>query len=439
MKLHDAAFYAAFFFILGIATASWNLNIWLFLAAAAVTALTIVYRHVGKIISYSAIAISLMIFSFTLLGFFYYHFYLALQSEKIPFNQQIVFQGEVFREPTHALKTEEVEVKLRPPYEGEVRIYAEPTKAFHYGDILEVKGEINKSPTGRLNIVSFPEIKTISRNNGNPVKIKLFQFKEKLITNLNAVLPPQQAALMAGILLGERALFTPQFKEQLNRSGTTHIVALSGYNISIIGLTLAGILSFFFRKQWAFYLSLIAIPLFVIMTGAEASVVRAGIMGMIVLLAQKQSRLYSFRNAVTITALVMLLFNPKLLVFDLGFELSFAALLGIVYLFPYLEKRLGWQDKEESIFSFKRTGLQTFAAQTAVAPILLVKIGYFSVTALIANILILNFIPLTMLFGFLTAVMGFVSYELSLIVGWFTSFVLSYEILVIKFFALGWF
>lgn len=428
MRLHDVAFYTAASFILGIAAASLGLSVWLFLILAI-------------ILGFAALSDKLLIAVFVFvgfLGFFYYHFYPAFQTENIVFDKEIVFQGEVVREPAHALKTEEVDIRLRSPYEGEARIYANPTRNFHYGDLLAIKGEIVKSPTGRLNIVSFPEVSIISRNNGNPIKVRLFQFKEKLIDNLGAVLPPQEAALMSGILLGERGEFSQEFKGQLNKSGTTHIVALSGYNISIIGLTLTGILGLFFRKHWAFYLSLFTIPLFVIMTGAEASVVRAGIMGIIVLLAQKQSRLYSFRNAVAITAFLMLLFNPMLLIFDLGFQLSFTALLGIVYLFPYLEKRLGWQDKEGSVFELKKTGLQTLSAQVAVAPILLIKFGYLSATALIANIMILTLIPLTMFFGFTTAVLGFVSYELSLVMGLFTNFILSYEILVIKFFALGW-
>lgn len=440
MRLHDIAFYTALFFILGTASASLGLNFWLVLLLAGTLGFTL-----PTLLSKSTIAsllnkvlIGVFVFS-GFLGFFYYHFYLAFQTENIVFGQEAVFRGEVFREPTHGLKSEQVDIKLRPPYEGEVRIYTEPTRQFHYGDIVEVKGKINKSPTGRLNIASFPEIEILSRNNGNPIKIRLFHFKERLIGNLNAVLPSQQAALMSGILVGERAEFTPEFKEQLNRSGTTHIVALSGYNISIIGLTLATILAYFFRRRWAFYIALFAIPLFVIMTGAEPSVVRAGIMGMIILLAEKQSRLYSFRNAVTLTAFAMLLFNPRLLVFDLGFQLSFAALLGIVYFYPKLEKRFQIREKGEGIFGWRKNLWQTFSAQAAVAPILLAKTGYFSVTGLVANVLILEFVPLTMLFGFLTAVLGFFSYSLSLVVGWLTNLILSYEILVIKFFSLTWF
>ena len=432
MRLHDTAFYVAAFAILGVGAAGLGLNPWLTLIISAVAAIG--FYSFSKFQWKYFLILPIIAF----LGFFYYHFYFALQAENIVFDKELVFQGEVIREPTHSLKAEEIEVRLRPPYEGEARIYAEPTRNFHYGDLLEIRGAIVKSPTGRLNIASFPEIEIVSRNNGNPIKTRLFRFKEKLINNLDAVLPPQEAALMSGILLGERGEFSQEFKDQLNKSGTTHIVALSGYNISIIGLTLTGILGLFFRKHWAFYLSLFTIPLFVIMTGAEASVIRAGIMGIIVLLAQKQSRLYSFRNAVAITAFLMLLFNPKLLIFDLGFQLSFAALMGIVYLFPYFERRLGWRDKEGSIFELKKNGLQTFSAQLAVSPILLIKFGYLSATALLANILILTFIPLTMFFGFITALLGFVSYELSLVMGLFTNFILSYEILVIKFFALSW-
>ena len=432
MRLHDTAFYVAAFAILGVGAAGLGLNPWLTLIISAVAAIG--FYSFSKFQWKYFLILPIIAF----LGFFYYHFYFALQAENIVFDKELVFQGEVIREPTHSLKAEEIEVRLRPPYEGEARIYAEPTRNFHYGDLLEIRGAIVKSPTGRLNIASFPEIEIVSRNNGNPIKTRLFRFKEKLINNLDAVLPPQEAALMSGILLGERGEFSQEFKDQLNKSGTTHIVALSGYNISIIGLTLTGILGLFFRKHWAFYLSLFTIPLFVIMTGAEASVIRAGIMGIIVLLAQKQSRLYSFRNEVAITAFLMLLFNPKLLIFDLGFQLSFAALMGIVYLFPYFERRLGWRDKEGSIFELKKNGLQTFSAQLAVSPILLIKFGYLSATALLANILILTFIPLTMFFGFITALLGFVSYELSLVMGLFTNFILSYEILVIKFFALSW-
>ena len=107
---------------------------------------------------------------------------------------------------------------------------------------------------------------------------------------------------MAGITLGERAEFSKEFKEAMSKSGTTHLVALSGYNITILVLAVAYVLNFFASRRLVFWLTLLIIIGFVAMTGAEASVVRAAIMGGIVLLAKRANRLYSFRNAIVIAA-----------------------------------------------------------------------------------------------------------------------------------------
>jgi competence protein ComEC len=428
MPLYDLAFYSALFFIFGIAAASLQFNLWLFLPLMAAAAFYLASPKAKYILGFSLVGF---------LGYFYFYFYAFLRPEQLILNQEIVFRGLVAREPVAGLKVEEADIRLLPPYQGEVRIYTDPSNRLAYGDLLEVKGTIEKSPTGRLNLAAFPEIKVVERNQGSPLRAFLFNLKGKMTANLKSALPPQEAALAAGILFGERAEFSPQFEEQMKLSGTTHIVALSGYNISIIGLTLAALLGYFFRRRWAFYAALGAIPLFVMMTGAEASVVRAGIMGIIVLLAEKQSRLYSFRNAVTLTAFLMLLVNPRLLLFDLGFQLSFAALLGIVHLYPWLKSFFRLRP-DRGILGWRENLFQTLSAQLAVAPILLTKFGYFSATSLLANILILEFIPLTMFFGFLTALSGFLLYELSLGVGWITHLFLSYEILVIKFFSLDW-
>lgn len=427
MHLHDIAFYVALFFIIGIGAAGFGINIWISLFATLVIAFVIISPK-----KFVAVFVGI-----TFLGFFYFNFYTVLQSENIPFGQEASLEGIVFRQPKHGLKSEQVDIRLNPPHEGEVRIYSEPGVRFSYGDVLEIKGRVVKSPTGRLNIASFPEITVIESGSGNILKGSLFRLRNSLISNLNEVLPPRHAALMSGLLFGERAEFTDEFKDAMQKSGTTHIVALSGYNIAIIGITLSAMLSYVVGRRRAFYASFIAIPAFVIMTGAEASVIRAGIMGMILLLAERQSRLYSFRNAVVLTALVMLLINPRILVFDLGFQLSFAALLGIVYLYPLFRKRFNISGRE-GVLGWRRNLFQTLSAQLAVAPIILTSFGYFSPTALFANVLILEFVPITMLFGFLTAVLGFFSFSVSLVLGWLTSIFLSYEIFIINLFSFNW-
>ena len=426
--LHDKAFYFALFFIIGIAAASMGVSVWLTLLAALIISTS------GLLFKRKYAAIFVLI---TFLGFFYLNLYDVIHKENIPFGEQASLSGVVFREPKHGLKSEQIDIRLSEPYKGEVRVYTEPSRDFSYGDIVEMRGIIEKSPTGRLNIALSPDIKIIGKDTGIGLKAGLFKLKASLVANLNAVLPPQEAALMSGILFGERAEFTEKLEDAMKKSGTTHIVALSGYNVAIIGVTLSAVLAYFMSRRRAFYLSMLAIPAFVIMTGAQASVVRAGIMGMVMLVAERQSRIYSFRNAITLTAFAMLLLSPRLLVFDLGFQLSFAALLGIIYLYPLLKKYFRLSDKE-GILGWRRNLFQTLSAQLAVAPIILTSFGYFSPTALFANVLILEFIPITMLLGFAVSVLGFVSFSLSLVVGWITSVFLSYEIFIINLFSLNW-
>jgi competence protein ComEC len=428
MYIHDKAFYCAIFFIVGLVAASFGINIWVSLLCIFIFGLIIFSFKKG---------IAILFVLITFFGFFYFNLYENLHKEKIPFEEKSTFSGIVFRQPRNGLRNQQLDVKLSSPYVGDVRIYTKTIPRFEFGDEIQFSGSIEKSPTGKLNIVSFPNIKVVGQSEGTGIKVNLFKIKNSLISNIQSVLPPEQAALMSGILFGERAEFTDNFEEAMRKSGTTHIVALSGYNVAIIGVTLTSLFAYFVSKRKAFYISTLLIIAFVVMTGAEASVVRAGIMGIMAMLAERQSRIYGFRNAVTITALIMLLFNPRLLRFDAGFQLSFAALLGIVYLYPLFKK---WfkVTEEGGVLGWKRNLFQTLSAQLAVAPIIITSFGYLSPTALLANVLILEFIPITMLLGFLTAVLGFLSYGISLIIGWLTTIFLDYEIFIISFFGLNW-
>jgi len=108
------------------------------------------------------------------------------------------------------------------------------------------------------------------------------------------------------------------------------------------------------------------------MAGAEASVVRAAIMGFLVLLAKEAGRMYSFRNAVTFAAAGMAVFDPTILVFDIGFQLSFVSLLGITHLEPALKRFFG---ERGSFLGWRENALTTLSAQLAVAPILIQNFG----------------------------------------------------------------
>ncbi|MBI2591202.1 MAG: ComEC/Rec2 family competence protein [Candidatus Brennerbacteria bacterium] len=260
----------------------------------------------------------------------------------------------------------------------------------------------------------------------------LQNFKSKVENNIEKVLDSQKAAFLNGLILGDRQNFSKEFRDDLNKSGTTHLVALSGYNIAIIILALNGFFGSFFSRRFLFVPIVFAIIAFVAMTGAASSVVRAAIMAGLILLAERTDRLYNTRNAIIAAALLMTLANPRVIAFDWGFQLSFAAVLGLIYIRPWLLKIFG---KEAGFLAWKENLLTTTSAQIAVLPLLIWHFGYFSPFSLIANVLILEAVPLTMFMGFLIGALGFFSYSLSLIAGWFVSLLLGYEIFVIKLFA----
>ena len=429
MNLHDKAFYLAIFFMIGVAFASLGMNVWF--AALLVAAFAAICRFKKRTtLAFLSLGI--------LAGFFYFHFHQAGRREEIIFDRNTVFQGVVVGYPESRPKSQKLDIELQPPYAGHVSVYAQIYPEFNYGDLMELEGTIKRSPSGNSNISTFPKITLLESGQGSRFRQYLFAVKDKLIGNLKAVLPPQKSGLISGILFGERSEFSDSFKEAMNKSGTTHIVALSGYNISIIAMLISGSLSYVMSRRRSFYISVIFIIAFVLMTGAEASVVRAAIMGIILLLAEQSSRVYSFKNAITLTAVAMLLFDPRLLVFDVGFQFSFAALLGIVYLNPIFKKYLPMKS-DPGFLNWRDNFRQTLSAQIAVLPIALITFGYLSPFSLVANVLILSFVPVTMLFGFITSILGLISFSLSLVSGLLVSALLGYEIFIINFFSFNWF
>jgi len=185
------------------------------------------------------------------------------------------------------------------------------------------------------------------------------------------------------------------------------------------------------RKQ-AFWFSIIGIFLFVVMTGFPASAVRAGVMGMLLLWAMKNGRLANAQNSIIFSASVMLLINPLLLRWDVGFQLSFLATVGIVYFYPLIEK---YSIKKNGISFFNEILFLTLSAQVFVLPIIMNDFQQLSLISPLANLLVLPIIPLTMLLGFVMAILSFIFPPLATVFAWLTFLPLKYETSVIYFLA----
>ncbi|MDD5431332.1 MAG: ComEC/Rec2 family competence protein, partial [Candidatus Pacebacteria bacterium] len=432
MPVYNIAFWICSFFLVGVLIISvFNNILMVALAAFLISACLIVYKKYNFA----------LLFLFVIVGALYSQEFNKIQnSANVPFGTN-EFSG-IITKIQQSDTSQSIVLNLQLPYSGNVKINTKPYPSFVYGDLVKVKGNIQKPPPesanyyakeGVLGIASFPQIELIKSGQGSPIKSVLLSFRNKIIGIFKQILPSEKAAFMAGLTIGAREDFSKDLTENMKQSGTTHLVALSGYNISIIAIAVMSILGGFLSRQLAFYFATAIIVLFVLMTGAEASVVRAAIMGIIALLATQAQRIYSLRNAIVIAAFLMVLFNPNVLVFDVGFQLSFLALLGIVYLAPAIKKLLNINTEE--IFNWKENLAQTLSAQLFVLPLLISTFGFFSLSSIFANVLILGVVPYAMGLGFIMAGLGFISIFLAKIIGLIENVILAYMLFIIDLFS----
>jgi competence protein ComEC len=382
--------------------------------------------------------------AFIVFGFLYGNFYSVRQKQnsEILFNEKSDFSGVVSKYPARG-EWQDLVLSLEPPYSGEISVRIGNYPEFDYGDALKVSGIIEKIPSGGYGeylskegisgTMGFPKTELIGRGEGSSLKAALFSLRQRIISSFEKNLPMGEASLLAGLTLGEQSGFDKEFKEKMKNSGTTHLVALSGYNISILAIAVAALFGKFLKRRHSFFAVIAVIFAFTIMAGAEASVVRAAVMGIILLLAEETGRIFSVRNAIAVAALAMVLFNPKVLNFDAGFQLSFIALFGLVYLAPAL-KDFFRVKPEPGILAWRENFWATLSAQATTFPVLILKFGSFSSWSLISNVLILGFVPMTMFCGFVLGFSDIVFSWLSPILSRPAHALLSYEISAIDFF-----
>ncbi|MDP4001538.1 MAG: ComEC/Rec2 family competence protein, partial [bacterium] len=181
--------------------------------------------------------------------------------------------------------------------------------------------------------------------------------------------------------------------------------------------------------RYAFWVSVIVIIIFTIMTGASASVVRAAIMGLLLLFANGYGRLYDPKNSILLAGGVMIFLDPLALRFDVGFQLSFLAVLGLMYIGPILKEKF---KRIPEWFGLKEIFLMSISAQIMVAPLLAYIFHTFSLVSIPANLLVLPLMPLVMFFGFLTGVGGLIFDSLGRAIGLVVWVIASYQLHVVQ-------
>jgi len=251
----------------------------------------------------------------------------------------------------------------------------------------------------------------------------LLGIKTRFEGALYHALPEPESSFAAGLILGRSPNFPQDLMEMLKRTNTLHLVAVSGYNITVIAQNAMKILETMrlpmFLSWWG---AVISIVIFTLLVGAPASAVRAAIMGTLMLIGRRLGRQSPMRLALAFAAAAMVLHRPSVLRFDLGFQLSFLATIGMVWLSPLLKnifrKFIPWRGLTD-------IAADTLGAQTLVAPWLLYKFGTISFLGVLANLIILPVVPLAMLMSFIAGATGLISGVLAALVSPATAMLLG--------------
>ena len=330
--------------------------------------------------------------------------------------------------------------------EGRILLISREKFDVRYGDIIRVEGTLERpgvfegfnyeeflAKDGIYALMRDPQVEMQQRgaysNWGEQIMAGVFALKGTLREVLEQHLPPRYSSIMVEMLLGDRDVMSDELAEDLNRTGLRHIIAISGAHIAILTMySMPFLIWIGLWRQQAFFITMTLVIFYVVLTGLQPSAVRAGIMGGMFLLGQHLGRSSDAFRALVIAAVLMLLLNPLLLTRDVGFQLSFLAVLGMILLLPgalsFLPKKM----------PARQLLAMTLAAQVLTLPILIWNFGQVSLVSIITNILIVPVIPLLMGLGFLLMIGGLlqpVGFLLALPVG----VLVHYVLWIVDFFA----
>ncbi|MCP4423462.1 MAG: DNA internalization-related competence protein ComEC/Rec2 [Chloroflexi bacterium] len=335
-----------------------------------------------------------------------------------------------------------------------VRTFRYPV--IEYGTRLEMNGRLETPPEwedfsykdylARQNVhslINTPQLTVLAENEGRSLTHAILAFKARAQATINRLIPDPQAALLSGILLGNDNGISPDLAEAFRITGMTHIIAISGFNIAILIAILVRVSESFLSRRGAVIFAIVGITFYTILVGADASVVRAAIMGGIYLIANRLLGRPNFAYAsLFLAGFIMTLHNPFAL-WDVGFQLSFAATLGLMlYADPFarwtrrrLLRRFDRKTVRAVMGLITESILITLAAQVLTLPLMMAYFGQLSLISLPANALILPAQPGVMVWGGLATLSGMVVPAIGQLFGWITWLFLAYTIGLVRLFA----
>ncbi len=329
-----------------------------------------------------------------------------------------------------------------------------PNETFHYGERIRLRGRLQTPPSnedfsyqdylareGILSYMSSAEATILPGQRGNFVTAAVYALKERSLANIYRLFPDPEASLLAGILLGVDTGLTAELQNAFKNTGTAHIIAISGFNISIIAAVFVSIFSRALGSRRGAILAALAIAFYTFLVGADAAVARAALMGGLSLFARQVGRRNFGLNTLALVAVIMALVNP-LVLWDVGFQLSFFATLGLIL---YAEPLSAWTASLIARFASAETTqkvmptisdfvLLTLAAQITTLPIMAYQFQRISLVSLIVNPFVLPVQPAVMIVGGLALLFSLVYFPLGQLTAWIAWPFVEYTIHAVELF-----
>jgi competence protein ComEC len=345
--------------------------------------------------------------------------------------------------------------KKYTPVNGTLLARVSASTNFIYGDLIRLEGHVTTpaenedfsyreylANQGIYSYSYYPSTQLLQHGQGNPAKSALYAFKQKALDKIYTLYPDPEASLMAGILLGVEAGIPQTVQEAFRLTGTSHIIVISGFNITIIAALFALLFSRMLGKGKGAFVAAIGIILYTLLVGANAAVVRAALLGLLTLLGRQFGRRQVGLNSLAFTGALMALVTPRVL-WDISFQLSFAATLGIML---YAEPLTNWFIHFASQYTAREKAerlagpvgeyfLLTLAAQVTTLPLMIYYFKRLSLTSLIANPLILPAQPAVMVLGGISILSGMVLQPLGQILAWIAWPFMAFTIRVVEWLA----
>lgn len=293
---------------------------------------------------------------------------------------------------------------------GKILVTTNLYPRYNYGNELKITCELQKPEPfqgfsydrylARFDIYSvcyYPKINFVSSGRGGWFYKKVFSLKNKFREIIDYGLSEPEASLTRAIILGDKKGIPNDLREKFASTGVSHIMAISGMHISILaGLVMVMLLNVGLWRKHAFYFASVFLIIYIILIGLPASAMRAGLMGFLVIWALNLGRLNKLTNSLVLAAVILLLINPRLLRDDIGFQLSFLAVLGIAYVYPIFNNLFD-KIKIPKLKGVRDILIITLAAQAFTLPIIAMNFSQVSIIAPLTNLLIIWTLPILMI------------------------------------------